>query len=648
MQNWVFLKRNIVVLTLVVVLVLSSIVVAVRIGDYHSWNGQGKIGSTLDTRVFNYTNAELQQAIWYSNGSGTNNGKVLLPQGDITLTSDLIIENCSVVGAGSGEGFATVRDGGQTNITLTGGCSIIIRDGGSLSDVCVYDNAGYDTSAIHIMGTTSSLSKQQGVIALSNVRVISDQALAGIGINISAVTDGTGNCAVQLCTFNDVTVENFYYGMSIYADETAGNNAWVNGLSFVNVVLFRNIYPLTIHGVGTAECSGNSFVNFQIQADNSAGTIDAVRIIDNSAGNIFNGLYIWDFTGDTRYSIVCNGTDNYFNGYWYGMNKVQDNGARNSFFSRNEIMLSDSLVIDADINATSSIFQPMYGSDDKLVLYLPFSERTGTYTYDRSLMCNNGYAVASWVDGVAGSAIDFDGATEYVSVADDDSLTPSGNFTMTFWFNADTFDATQDYIIQRWEGAGNQEYLVSTKDSKLKLQTRITGAATQTIEGGILETGVWYFVAWRYDGAKVQCWISENNDYQDYDAGSNKGDEGLRVYGNVPAVAGVLPNTAVNFYLGSYMGTNNYFDGSLDEVRLYNRSLSIDEIRTSYLCGLQSNGYVQSNNFTVFDSNWEPWFKFPTTNCSSEWVAGQSWYDIANHKLWMYEGGTVWKSTTFT
>jgi len=631
---------------LVVILVGASMVGAViRFGaDNGGWRYTGMMYNTdyivtTNNTYYSFTQTGIEAAI--SNTPFVD--VVQLPRGNVTFITDVIIHNCTVKGMGSGEGFEEKRGKMMTNISLENGASIIVRDGGALQDVCVYQTDAYDVPAVYIIGDGNKRHGQQNI--LNNVRVVSPQAAVGTGVNISCVDQGS-NAAVPFCTFNNVAVEGFYYGMYLYSSETSGNG-WINGNIFNNLVFYKNTYPLTLHGVGTAECSGNIFNGLQIQPDNSDGTVRGIRLIDNSDENIFTGVMMWDWTGDTEYAIVCNGSYNYFNGRWYGQNNIDDNGGNNVFIEMDSVLTSDYYILDANINATGPIWQPIYGCDDNLSMFLSFSEKTGSYCNDRSPLRNDGVLTGClWSHGLVGNALYFDGADDGVTIADDNSLTFPGNFTIMFWFKIDSSDATQDYMIQKWE-ASKHEYLISVQNAKITTQVRV-GGVEYTETSGTLDTDTWYFYVCRYDGSDLVIYMSDDENRDSYDAGSNRGDIGLKLSDSATGLSGGMTNYATNVYLGSYMTTNNYFNGHLDEIKFFNRSLGMDEIRTSYLSGFQSNGYIQSNNFTVFDSNWEPWLKVPTTNCSTVWEVGQMWYDVTNHKLMVYEGAGVWKSTTLT
>ncbi|MEK0348155.1 MAG: hypothetical protein QQN44_07495, partial [Nitrosopumilus sp.] len=84
--------------------------------------------------------------------------------------------------------------------------------------------------------------------------------------------------------------------------------------------------------------------------------------------------------------------------------------------------------------SAGSLYQPVYGTDDDLVLYLPFSENLiniSNTTYDRSPYGNDGTLVnmnygnvsngTGWSSGKYGYGMDFNGEGNYVDVGNDAS-----------------------------------------------------------------------------------------------------------------------------------------------------------------------------------------------------------------------------------
>jgi hypothetical protein len=191
-----------------------------------------------------------------------------------------------------------------------------------------------------------------------------------------------------------------------------------------------------------------------------------------------------------------------------------------------------------------------------------------------------GGATASAV-GVSGTAFQFNGATAYVSVPNSPALNLS-NLTVECWVRFDSLDSTgsggsppgQQYLVfKKNTRVSNHEGYALTKTRLADgdhLQFGVSSAAGVVAEATsttLVATGVWYHVA------------------------GVRGPNFIQVYVN-----GVLEaQTTVNFpqdygsrplFLGSSGESwDHKLAGRLDEVSLYNRALSAEEISGIYSAG---------------------------------------------------------------
>jgi hypothetical protein len=216
---------------------------------------------------------------------------------------------------------------------------------------------------------------------------------------------------------------------------------------------------------------------------------------------------------------------------------------------------------------------------DGLVGYWNFDTGAGGSTvYDMSTSTNHGAMVnmdpaTDWVDGKVGSgAMDFDGSNEYVNISDSTTWDFLGqNRTVSVWVNIDNYDSQGSGIVSRLSGSPiNQSgwtLAVEIGTGKVEIFTGSTagGAFVAKSTGGIsLDT--WYHLLFTKDS-------SEN--YQIYINGIADGS------GTYSLVDNDLPLVFGDAYSSS---SNNVWnlDGAVDEVRIYNRALSQEEITRLY------------------------------------------------------------------
>ncbi|MDG6229078.1 MAG: LamG domain-containing protein [Candidatus Thermoplasmatota archaeon] len=187
---------------------------------------------------------------------------------------------------------------------------------------------------------------------------------------------------------------------------------------------------------------------------------------------------------------------------------------------------------------------------------------------------NHGTLIRSpaWVTGVRGNALRFNGVDNYVSVADSASLDLTSQGTIMAWIYIDSH--------KPWAGIIHKGALRSFTDEAYSLQfysgtKRVMCGFNdgQRIAQGstMLDTGIWYHVCGAWDQNTIWVYV-----------------DGV-VDGSI-ATNGILPKvTTGSLQIGAQL-TEIYnpglmyltFDGSIDEVMIFNRVLPADEIRSYY------------------------------------------------------------------
>jgi hypothetical protein len=203
-----------------------------------------------------------------------------------------------------------------------------------------------------------------------------------------------------------------------------------------------------------------------------------------------------------------------------------------------------------------------------LVVAYSFNEGTGTTVTDLSGNNLNGTVVnATWTAaGKFGSALSFNGSTSYVDLGNPTALKMTGSMTLEAWIKAAANPADDGQIIAKSDGTGWQ--LKTTPDTgpqTFGVQVMASsGTAGQRYSTTVRSLNTWYHIAAVYNAT----------------AGT------LSTYVNGVLDNGTLRNTvptaqvdaAVNVNIGRRTG-GFYFNGIIDEVRIYSRALSQPEIQ---------------------------------------------------------------------
>ena len=218
-----------------------------------------------------------------------------------------------------------------------------------------------------------------------------------------------------------------------------------------------------------------------------------------------------------------------------------------------------------------------------------FDETSGTDAYDSSGNGHTGTVVgATWVSGVSGNALSFDGTNDYVEMRPVQGVPPDLNpttaITVTAWFKADSFKLgsySWPSIVRKTDPIGYPEsngYVLEIAkvyqgDPSITFNSYLAGhgwvgAAPQGLP---VNKDTWYFVAGVYDGKNVSLYLGHDN--QPLVAVSS------------PDVSGDIVAASNNLNIGRdpwKPGEDRYFNGKIDDVRIYNRALTASEVNVVY------------------------------------------------------------------
>ena len=206
---------------------------------------------------------------------------------------------------------------------------------------------------------------------------------------------------------------------------------------------------------------------------------------------------------------------------------------------------------------------------DGCVLWLQFDEEKGDVAYDQSGKGNNGNIHgATRVKGKIGGALSFDGVGDYVKVTHNSSLELVTDLSITAWIN---ILAHTEFRFIAFKGYGNKSrpYEFRTRpDGELEF-VLYNGGIHNYISLGSVPTNQWaYVVLTKKKGEKVKFYINGVFDVE-------------RDEGNISPATGTD-----DLLIGTRADAYSYFNGNIDEVRVYNRALSAKEIFSHYMYAL--------------------------------------------------------------
>jgi glucose/arabinose dehydrogenase/chitodextrinase len=189
-----------------------------------------------------------------------------------------------------------------------------------------------------------------------------------------------------------------------------------------------------------------------------------------------------------------------------------------------------------------------------------FETGTGTILSDDSGNSNNGnLSGASWTNsGKYGSGLVFNGTSSKVTINDSPSLRLTTAMTLEAWVNPSLVNAAWRDVIYK---ADDNYYLEATSTSGGAPGAGGTFASSPLYGSASLPVNAWSHLAVTYDGSAIRLYV-------------NGGQVASR--GQI----GAIQTSANPLQIGGDNIYGQYFRGMIDEVRVYNRALSITEIQS--------------------------------------------------------------------
>jgi subtilisin family serine protease len=192
-----------------------------------------------------------------------------------------------------------------------------------------------------------------------------------------------------------------------------------------------------------------------------------------------------------------------------------------------------------------------------------FNEGSGATLGDSAGNHDGTVEGASWTgSGKYGAALDFDGTNDWVKVADAAELDLTKTFTLEAWVKPDSLSSPARAVLAKAENPGTglsgYQLLASFAGDPAGY---VANAGKVAIFGGstALPTGQWSHLAFSSDGTTLRLYV-----------------DGSQV---ATAAAIEAAGTAGPLRIGHNPVSNGYFDGLIDEVRVYDVALSEGQIQ---------------------------------------------------------------------
>ncbi|WP_299433065.1 LamG-like jellyroll fold domain-containing protein [uncultured Aquimarina sp.] len=181
------------------------------------------------------------------------------------------------------------------------------------------------------------------------------------------------------------------------------------------------------------------------------------------------------------------------------------------------------------------------------------------------------------------TGLNFDGVDDHISVNHNSSFN-TNTFTIETYFKTSSSSAGQS-IIAKYDATGINGFSMNLNNSgRLLFEYAVPNSETTSLSNASgLNDGNWHHVALAFGNGKVTFYIDGVLDNE-------------ITFSNIPET----PTNTESLFIGYSEFNNVYFNGEIDEVRYWSRTLCLDEINAQRGCELAGN---ESGLVAYYDLN---------------------------------------------
>jgi hypothetical protein len=204
-------------------------------------------------------------------------------------------------------------------------------------------------------------------------------------------------------------------------------------------------------------------------------------------------------------------------------------------------------------------------------VHYQFDEGAGTIAHDAIGNYDGTVSGASWTSGQIGQALSFDGVNDNVSIGDVQLLT--NDLTISTWVRTANFFQVNGYSVSKYNTATNErEYAVYFNGPANEVHFLIGSSDGSSYSFGVLSSAAsiltnntWNHIVFTRSGSAAHCYIN----------------------GVEQALAGTInsnnfADTTARLMIGNRTDGGRAFLGQIDDVRIYNRVLTAQEVSDLY------------------------------------------------------------------
>jgi len=240
------------------------------------------------------------------------------------------------------------------------------------------------------------------------------------------------------------------------------------------------------------------------------------------------------------------------------------------------------------LNATTLI------NDGSLRSYYPLNNDSLDYSGS-----NDGIATGATLNSSSGQlygAFQFDGVNDFINLSNDTSLTPTNAISISAWFKTPSTPSVQQIISNLQSGSRGYDISISAGGNIVWQIGNGVAFIDSATSLNMLDDDVFHHVVGTWDGGLLRIYVD--------------GVEGA--YDTQDSTATISPasgDTFIGIFGPQIGGPGNFFNGTIDEVMIFNKSLSDSEVLQLYfgvvnMKGIPFGEAVLNSSLTSRGENW--------------------------------------------
>jgi hypothetical protein len=204
-----------------------------------------------------------------------------------------------------------------------------------------------------------------------------------------------------------------------------------------------------------------------------------------------------------------------------------------------------------------------------LIGWWKLDETEGNTVKDSSGNNHNGTLIgnAKWAQGKIGGAVELDGKSGFVQIADKSAFDIAGQITLASWVNIRSVPAEYTAIVTK----GDSSWRLSTAQRERKFHCSVNNYNSIILDGSTeVAANEWHHVAMVYNGDEIRIYVDGKLD------------------ATKPWKGGIAKNDFDVLIGENAEQKGRFFDGLIDDVRIYNYALKDFDIMALYNEGVKN------------------------------------------------------------